>query len=146
MLNILVIHFRSPTPWNGIYSTTKSALHTLTEVLSMECKPFDINVMLLIPGSVQSNISSNHLQIFNLPPTTLYKSYLDQIVRRLHMSQDPSNSMPTDEFAKITVKKALSKAPPLFLRLGGNVALVRLLSWAPRVFALWIVWKKFTKK
>ncbi len=40
----------SPTPWAGIYSSTKSAAQSLTDVLDMECKPLNISVLSVITG------------------------------------------------------------------------------------------------
>jgi len=134
-----------PTPWNGIYCASKAALHSITEVLQMECKPLNISVVLLAPGSVKSNLANNHSKLFSLPENTLYGDYLNQIIRRMHISQG-SGSMPTDEFARKTVGKILSKKPPRYLRLGGNTSLFAILTWLPRGLVLWLVWRSFSGK
>lgn len=46
------------TPWKGMYNSSKAALHAYTETLEMECRPFGVNVMLVVPGSVISNIAN----------------------------------------------------------------------------------------
>lgn len=132
-----------PTPWNGIYCASKAALHSVTEVLQMECKPLNVSVMLLSPGSVKSNLADNHSKIFQLPSDSLYNSYINQIVRRMHISQGPT-SMPTDEFARQTVGKILSRSPPRYIRLGGNTATFAIFEWLPRGLVLWIVWRAFS--
>src|ERR1700761_6279457 len=76
-----------PTPFNGMYCASKAALHSLTETLSMELTPFNIKTLLVIPASVKSNIATNHSRVFQLPPQSLYKHYLDRIVARMYMSQ-----------------------------------------------------------
>lgn len=111
----------------------------------MECKPLNISVVLLAPGSVKSNLANNHSKIFSLPENTLYGDYLNQIIRRMHISQG-SGSMPTDEFARKTVGKILSKSPPRYLRLGGNTSLFAILTWLPRGLVLWLVWRSFSGK
>jgi 1-acylglycerone phosphate reductase len=61
-------------PWGGIYAATKSAVHALTDAFEMECRPFNIKVLLVAPGGVESNIAAN--QIYNPPPDTLYAKYM----------------------------------------------------------------------
>ncbi|KAF8172066.1 oxidoreductase [Pholiota molesta] len=67
------------TPFSGLYNTSKAALHSYIETLSLECKPLGVKVMLVSPGSVRSNIIV--------------------IEKRLNSSQGP-DSMPTDVFCK----------------------------------------------
>jgi len=133
-----------PTPWNGTYCASKAALHSLTEVLEMECRPFNIKVMLLTPGSVKSNISNNEAAVFKLSPDSLYTSYLHNILARLHASQG-KGSMSTDAFAREVVSKALRQNPPSHLTLGGQTTIFALLKWLPRAWMLYIMWQTFSK-
>lgn len=142
---MLCLIFSRPTPWNGIYSATKAALHSLTQVLEMECRPLNISVMLVAPGSVKSNLVDNHSKIFSLPPTSLYGSFIDQIIRRMHVSQT-GDCMPTDYFAQQVVSKIMRRNPPFYVRIGGNIRGVSILEWLPRGLVLWIVWRVFSRK
>jgi 1-acylglycerone phosphate reductase len=45
-----------PHPFVGVYSSTKAALHSYTEVLRQETSIFGLKVMLVTPGAVQSNV------------------------------------------------------------------------------------------
>ncbi|CAE6370248.1 unnamed protein product [Rhizoctonia solani] len=94
----------TPTPWAGVYAATKAAAHAITETLQMEAKALspDIYVMLVVTGGVRSNIASN--SSFILPPTSLFRAYLPNIVGRLQMSQT-GPSMPTVEYAKGGIKE-----------------------------------------
>ena len=88
-----------PNPWNGVYCATKAALHSLTDVLYMECTPFNINVVLLAPGAVRSNIAANQAaRGIQLPPDSLYQDYFVSVLKKMTWSQE-SNPMPTDVFA-----------------------------------------------
>jgi short-subunit dehydrogenase len=139
-------HPNSPTAWNGLYCAAKAAVHALSDVLAMECKPFGVKVMLVAPGSVHSNISANQAATLQLSPTSIYKDYFDRVYERMHISQG-EGCMPTDEFARRVVAKALSPNPPGYMSLGGKSRLMAFLQWLPRQLVIWIVgsqlvWKK----
>jgi len=144
IINIGSIVAEIPTPWNGIYSASKAALHTLTEVLQMECRPFNIDVMLVSPGTVRSNIADNQAAIFKLPPDSLYTRYLHNIMERMYSSQG-EQTMATDAFAQEVVSKALRKEPPSYMTTGGRTTLFALLKWLPRAWALYFMWRRFSK-
>lgn len=110
----------------------------------MECKPFNIDVMLVAPASIESNLATKHATVFSLPTGSLYKSYLDNIIRRMYASQqDP---MPTDVFAKKVVKTALGRNPPFYSLLGNGSFRFKVLRWLPKVLVLLLMWRTFTKK
>ncbi|KAF8506569.1 NAD-P-binding protein [Russula emetica] len=128
-----------PLPWGGVYAATKSAVHAITNALEMECRPFNIKVLLVAPGGVKSNIAAN--QTYNPPPDTLYAGFMERILARRDISQ--SSPMPTDVFAKRVVTKALAPTPPSYMTLGKNSMLFWLLTWLPRHWLLSILWKRF---
>ena len=117
----------------------------MSEVLSMECKPFNISVLLVAPGAVKSNISNNQASRFSLPSDSLYKSFLHNIIERLHLSQT-SNAMPSKAFAKEVVTKALRRNPPSYMTLGGNSSLFSFVKYLPRTWVFWLLWRRFSKK
>jgi 1-acylglycerone phosphate reductase len=135
---------RSPTPWAGIYCATKAAVKSLSDVLSMECRPFNIDVMLVTPGAVRSNISKNHASTFALPSDSLYAAYVDNIVERMNASEN-LNSMPTKSFASKVVAKALMVPPATHLAVGGGVLLFYILGWLPRQWLLSLVWRRLSR-
>jgi 1-acylglycerone phosphate reductase len=105
----------------------------------MECRPFNIKVLLVAPGGVRSNISAN--QSYNPAPNTLYAKYMDKVMGRLKMSQH--SPMATDVFARQVVSKALAPRPPSYMTLGRGSVLFRFLTWLPRAFILSLLWKRF---
>ncbi|KAG1812411.1 uncharacterized protein BJ212DRAFT_1578662 [Suillus subaureus] len=133
-------------PWAGLYCAAKAAVHALSDTLAMECKPFGVKVILVAPGGIQSNISANQAATLKLSPTSIYKPYFDRVYECMYASQ-AKGSMPTDEFARHVVAKALSPNPPTYMSLGSNSRIVAFLHWLPHWLLLWIVgsiavWKK----
>lgn len=59
----------------SIYAASKAALHSITDNLQMECRPFGVNVMLLVPGGVKSHIAKNSSERYILPENSLYKNF-----------------------------------------------------------------------
>ena len=109
----------------------------------MECKPFNIKVMLVAPGSIKSNISNNQAATFSLPADSLYTGYLHKIMERLYSSQG-KHSLPTDVFARSVVSKALRKEPPSYLTVGARTVIFAILKWLPRALVLNLMWRTHT--
>ncbi|EGN94610.1 hypothetical protein SERLA73DRAFT_188587 [Serpula lacrymans var. lacrymans S7.3] len=144
VVNIGSVVGEIPTPWNGLYCASKAALHSISDVLAMECGPFNVKVMLVAPGGVKSNISSNQAATYNMPLDSLYKPYIDKIIARMNISQS-KGALDTDEFAKTVVSKILSPSPPTYYSLGKNTVRISFLKWLPRALALWLTWRSIGK-
>ena len=126
-----------------MYSSSKAALHRVTEVLYQECQAFNIHVTLVVPGAVKSNIADTQLKTgIVMPENSFYKSYADAIVKRIMLSQG-ANSMTAEDMARLVVTKTLSKSPPQYLTMGGSSFLFSLFLWLPRTFVLNLLWKRF---
>ncbi len=107
-----------PTPFAGVYCATKASVHILSEVLRMELAPFGIDVVVVQPGGVKSNIaetSSQGLERFRAPSSRYHPAY-EGIVKRANASQD--HPMPVEDFARECVAQALAATPPRVVRLG----------------------------
>ena len=108
----------------------------------MECKPLNISVTLVSPGSIKSNIASNHEKVYSgLPENSLYRSYIPQIIERMTYSQRPE-AMPTEEFAKQLVDKLIARTETgkggEAIILGGDAAQYKwFLRWLPRRVLFW---------
>ncbi|THV00597.1 oxidoreductase [Dendrothele bispora CBS 962.96] len=140
------------SPWSGLYGSSKAAVRSYTETLQMECRPLGINVMLVNPGAITSNINQGtQATDYNLPENSLYKNYIPAIMHTMYISQSKRyGSMDSFEFAEKVSQKILSKNPPQLVRLGGSIGIMVLLQWLPRTWALGLIWRamsgmKFTK-
>lgn len=111
----------------------------------MECRPFNISVTTIAPGSITSNISTNSAARFALPAGSLYVQFLPNIVQRMHASQG-ARSMSAEAFARDVVGKALGGRPPLYYMVGGNTLAFKAFRWIPRAWVLWYFWRLYSKK
>ncbi|KAI6019210.1 hypothetical protein EDC04DRAFT_2901846 [Pisolithus marmoratus] len=145
MINIGSIGGIVTTPWNTLYCAAKAALHSITEGLSMELKPFGIKVMLIAPGGVKSNISKNQALTFKLSPTSHYVEYEDRLIERMNLAAR-KDSTPTDVFAREVVANALATCPPPYLSLGSNTWKVYISQWLPRQYVLGRMYKMMVWK
>ncbi|KAG8996348.1 hypothetical protein FRB94_008394 [Tulasnella sp. JGI-2019a] len=134
-----------PTPWTGIYAATKAAVHSVAANLQMECTPLGVNVMLLAPGGVTSGLSKKTQEDYEMPESSLYKSYSNAIIERMWSSQT-KYATPSAEFARTTVNQILKPSPPTFRSNGGGSFIYYILSWLPRWLALAFLWRQFGKK
>jgi NAD(P)-dependent dehydrogenase (short-subunit alcohol dehydrogenase family) len=121
------------TPWAGSYCASKSGVHAMTNSLRLELKPFGINVVLVLPGSVRSNLGKANLEKLSDYDWKLYKDFKEVIAERARASQ---GEKATDGrvFARHVVNKVLSTKPPKQIVFGHMTGLFALLSWSP----LWV--------
>ncbi|KAG2072356.1 NAD(P)-binding protein [Suillus decipiens] len=146
IVNIGSIAGNLSTPWNGIYCASKAAFHAVSDTQAMECKPFGVKVILVAPGAIHSNISTNQAATLKLSPTSIYKPYFDRVYELLRFSEH-KGCMATDEFARRVVAKVLSPNPPTYMSLGGGSRLAAFFHWLPHWLSLWLlgsqmVWRK----
>jgi 1-acylglycerone phosphate reductase len=133
------------TPWDGLYDASKAAVHSLSETLFMECKPFNVNVVLVAPGFTVSNMSQNSIDSMHIPENTLYKNELGIIMDRVkRIASD--DAMPLDQFANQVVDHVLKPKPAFYLTLGGQASSARLVWFLPSEWRLNYVWKFFGGK
>jgi NAD(P)-dependent dehydrogenase (short-subunit alcohol dehydrogenase family) len=107
-----------PTPFAGGYCASKAAVHSLSEVLRQEVKPFGIDVVIVQPGGVKSSIAetgASQIERYR-GETSRYKRVYEGIRKRAFASQD--NPMPTEDFARELVAQAFATPAPRVVRLG----------------------------
>jgi short-subunit dehydrogenase len=120
-----------PTPFAGVYCAAKSAVHMVSDVLRMELKPFAIDVVVVQPGGVKSNIAnagSRELERYHSESSRYHRVY-DGIRKRAYASQD--NPMPAEDFARELVARAFTTPPPRVIRLGTGSDVLPQLAEAP---------------
>ena len=144
VVNIGSVSGITTTPFSGAYCATKAALHSLSDAQRMELAPFDIDVITVQPGAIESKFGDNSLAnvLQRITPDSLYAPLKDAIKARATASQD--DPTPAAEFANILVEQLLDK-PKAVIRIGnGSFGLPLLKRWLPATILDKILSKKFS--
>ncbi|MFC6633155.1 SDR family oxidoreductase [Microbulbifer taiwanensis] len=133
-----------PTPFSGAYCASKAALHTLSEVLRLELRPFGIRVMTVQPGAIASEFG-RHAEVSLrglLAPDSWYKRQEEAVRARAQESQQ--NATLASVMARRLVKELLKRRPPTIVRIGNKSRLLPWMArWLPRRFRDWIMARRF---
>lgn len=78
IINTTSIGGQIAIPFDGIYSASKFALEGLSEALSLELKPFGINVVILEPGDIDTGMSARSKTGRTVDGLSPYSLYLKQ--------------------------------------------------------------------
>jgi 1-acylglycerone phosphate reductase len=108
-----------PYVFGSVYNASKAALHAYSRTLRLELEPFDVRVMVVVTGGVQSNIARTHRI---LPNDSLYLDIVEDFERRQTHSQE--GAMGHDDYARGVVNAALKKKPVKWLWRGKKAWLV----------------------
>jgi NAD(P)-dependent dehydrogenase (short-subunit alcohol dehydrogenase family) len=106
------------TPFAAAYCSSKAAVHSLTDALRMELKPFGIRVISIQPGGVRSSFGEHAEQAIRLPPGSIYGPVERGIRARAQAGQQ--DATPADEFVVPVVDSLLRDPPPRVIRGGTN--------------------------
>ncbi|KAJ9086123.1 hypothetical protein DSO57_1007237 [Entomophthora muscae] len=114
-------------PWTGIYCSSKAALHSMTNCLRLELSPFNIDVVAVKPGYVESQLFQKTIKFLTesyedegykeslLQPASAYKPLEPTFATRMKRTSNV-NAYPSDMFAKQVVAWLLSRRNPSFLK------------------------------
>ncbi len=128
VVNIGSISGITTTPFSGAYCASKAALHSLSDALRMELAPFNIQVITVQPGAIESKFGDNSLASLSnlITDDSLYAPLRPFIQARATASQQ--NPTPAPEFAEILVQR-LDTNPTEVLRIGNGSRVLPLLKW-----------------
>lgn len=130
IINITSIAGYTGLPFRGLYSATKGALELITETLSMEVKPFGIQVVNVAPGDFATNIAAGRYHA----PISEQSAYKEKYQINLDLMDAHVNSgkNPT-EMAKKIYSILNTQHPKIHYKVGGflekfSIVLKRMLS------------------
>jgi NAD(P)-dependent dehydrogenase (short-subunit alcohol dehydrogenase family) len=106
------------TPFAAAYCSSKAAVHSLTDALRMELKPFGIHVVSIQPGGVRSSFGEHAEAAVRLPQDSFYQPVAAGIRARAQAGQQ--GAMPADVFVVPVVDALLRSSPPRVIRGGTN--------------------------
>lgn len=116
VVNIGSIAAVMPVPFSGTYNASKAALHAYSDTLRVELAPFNVRVVTIAAGNVQSNITKLW---HKLPEGSIYEpiraEYQD---RRINHFQDAAS--PRGPVIARIVNEALKPNPTAWLWVGKN--------------------------
>ncbi|KAI9797283.1 MAG: hypothetical protein M1833_005579 [Piccolia ochrophora] len=128
-----------PYVFGATYNASKAALHAYSNTLRLELAPFDVKVVTIVTGGVQSRIARTER---SLPEGSLYTPINDAYQSRLTHSQ--RNAMPTVDYARSVVNQVTKSRPPRWVFEGGKSWLMWFLdTYAPRSVWDWIFPRMF---
>ncbi|MDP5208559.1 SDR family oxidoreductase [Microbulbifer sp. 2205BS26-8] len=132
------------TPFSGAYCASKAALHSLTDVLRLELKPFGIHVMTVQPGAIVSEFG-RHAEVSLrglLLPDSLYKR--EEEVVRARAQESQKNATLASALARRLVRELLRKRPRTLVRIGNRSSLLPWMArWLPRSLRDRILLRRF---
>jgi len=126
-------------PFQSFYSASKAAVNALMEAMAAEVRPFGIRVSLIQPGDTATGFTDARRKNEESP---LYAAAAERAVGR--MEKDEQSGMSADAVARVIVKTAARRHPPMVRTVGlfynAMTLLVRLL---PKSLVVFIVGKMY---
>ncbi|KAJ7457204.1 hypothetical protein B0H11DRAFT_1738479 [Mycena galericulata] len=120
------------TPWLGVYSSSKAALTSLSDILRLELAPFGVTVVTLMVGSVKSSFHANEPEVV-LPSTSRY-TVMRQTISDWATGTAaayPKTQSPAD-FAESVVHDIVGSSKPAHVWKGPNAGTMKFLTrWLP---------------
>ncbi|WP_010529776.1 SDR family oxidoreductase [Lentibacillus jeotgali] len=131
IINLSSISGKMALPGLAPYSASKYALEGFSEALRLEMLPYGVHVVLVEPGSYQTDIWSKGMDHFNSYPESPYRDKNESLLKIVnHIAKTADNP---EEVARLIVKVAQEENPDLRYPIGKNVRtmtrLKKLLPW-----------------
>ncbi|KAJ5936071.1 Short-chain dehydrogenase/reductase SDR [Penicillium verhagenii] len=112
IINISSITGDLNIPWVGIYAASKAAIMTIGETLRLELAPFEVDVLTVVAGAVDTHIFDNGPSLV-LPPESIYHKFGTNIENRVQ-AKDSDTLLPfwmeTGGFARKVVNDSLGSS------------------------------------
>ncbi|KAJ7196974.1 NAD-P-binding protein [Mycena pura] len=139
-----VVHIGSisgimPVPFSAAYNASKAGLHSFCNTARVELAPFNVKVINILTGGVQSNISRGGA----LPDDSLYKG-MEDLYQEKRINASQRGALPTDAYARIVVAESMKTKPRAWVWAGKNSLLVWFMdTFLARTAFDWVMNKTF---
>lgn len=140
IVNLSSVAAELAIPFQSFYSATKAAVSSLSAALRNELRPFGIRVTAVLPGDVKTDFTSSREKNASDDP-----AYGDRVARSVAvMERDERNGMSPDVIARLVLRVATAKHPPVS-RVGGGkyVLLCALAKVLPERLVSYILYKMY---
>ena len=114
IINISSMGGRFTSPYAGWYHSTKYAIESISDALRMELQPWNIDIILIEPGMIQTNwgnIAAENIRMYS--DNTPYQNYAQKAANyyKSHYQAVNSNLTKPSVIAKTILKAILSSKP-----------------------------------
>ncbi len=129
-----------PLPFHGHYSATKSALEAITRALRIEGRPFGVRASIIEPGDTRTDFTNARVPA--LPEGSPYADTCRRSVE--NMARDERKGHPPDKVARVILRLAQKKRPPVHRAVGYYKLLAAACRIFPSRFVEWLLCKMYT--
>ena len=109
IINVSSVGGIMPLPYQAMYSATKSAVEVFSRALANEVKPYNIKVTAVLPGDTRTGFTS--ARVVEGENSAAQKSIQK-------MSRDEQNGKSPESVAKVILRAAVKRNPPLRMSVG----------------------------
>jgi len=122
IINISSVAGLISIPFQSMYSASKFALEAMTEALRIELKPFGIKVVIIEPGDTNTGFTDNRVLVKGANKESIYYEKFNKSVNT--MIKDEKNGPGPETVAKVVIKAAARKNPPVRIAVGISYKLI----------------------
>jgi len=142
IINISSIAAAMGLPYRAIYSASKSSVDLLSEAIQMETASFGIQVCIIQPGDIKTNINQSREHI-ELDTQSVYYTKQQELINRI--SGEVDNGLDALLLAKKVAKLIEKKKMPFKVRVAPGLAKlsIHLKYWLPNTLFLKILAKHY---
>ncbi|KAJ2894564.1 hypothetical protein GGI21_005273, partial [Coemansia aciculifera] len=104
-------------PWAGLYSASKAAVHAYSDALRMELKPFGIDVVVVVPGMIASNLSTNSREsLLDIERSRYAMAY--PAMAEMDAIMQGAKPISAGKFASVVVPRIMCRSPAAYITYG----------------------------
>ena len=122
IINIGSVAGYIPIPFQSMYSASKFALESLSETLRMEAKKYNVSVSLVEPGDTKTGFTAMRVIAGDKAIEAAYMPECENAIKQ--MEKDEQNGASPMSVAKVVLKAAKRKNPPVRVTVGFQYKLI----------------------